>query len=279
MPHASPEPARLNERQAKILRIVTRQGYATIDALAGRFDTSHQTIRRDIILMDRAGLLKRFHGGAGIVDGRERPHYDDKRHLAIEAKRAIAAEAARRIGDRMTVFIDVGTTAEALAQCLLPLRVQCRVVTPNLNVGLALAGHPTIETVVVGGTARTRDGALVGPLAIALIEQFSFDYAFIGFSGFDADGAPMDFDLDKVLVKRAAMARAATTVGIVDASKYRRQASIRLAEAGDLEQLLSDLRPPAALARVLGDAGVEIVLARETRPAALSPPPPATLGG
>ncbi len=261
MPHFSQEPGRLNERQAEILRIVTRQGYATIDALASRFDTSHQTIRRDIILLDRVGLLKRFHGGAGIVDGRVRPRYDDKRHLAIEAKRAIAAEAARRIGERMTVFVDVGTTAEALAQCLLHSRTRCRVVTPNLNVGLALAGHPTIEAIVAGGAARTRDGAVVGPLAIALIEQFSFDYAFIGFSGFDTDGAPMDFDLDKVLVKRAAIARAANAVGLADSSKYRRQASIRLAEAGELGQILSDARPPAALASLLGDAGVEIIVA------------------
>ncbi|MFC4297297.1 DeoR/GlpR family DNA-binding transcription regulator [Castellaniella hirudinis] len=252
----------MNKRQAEILRIVTRQGYATIDALAGRFDTSHQTIRRDIIFMDHAGLLQRFHGGAGAVDGRVRPRYDDKRALALDAKHAIAAEAARRVGEKMTVFIDVGTTAEALAQCLLPLRVGCRVVTSNLNVGLALAGHPTIETVVAGGTARTRDGALVGPLAIALVEQFSFDYAFIGFSGFDTDGAPMDFDLDKVLVKRAAIGRAATAVGIIDASKYRRQASIRLAEAVALDQILSDARPPAALADALSGAGVEIILAR-----------------
>jgi len=267
MPHSFQEPIRLNKRQAEILRIVTRQGYATIDALAGRFDTSHQTIRRDIILMDGAGLLKRFHGGAGIVDGRVRPPYDDKRHLAIAAKRAIAAEAAQRIREKMTVFIDVGTTAEALAQCLLPQRARCRVVTPNLNVALALAGHPTIETVAAGGTARTRDGAVVGPLTIAFIEQFSFDYAFIGFSGFDTDGAPMDFDLDKVLVKRAAIARAATATGLADSSKYRRQASIRLVEPGGLDQLISDRRPPAALTRALGDAGVDLILAPEALPA------------
>uniref|UniRef100_UPI003340BECB DeoR/GlpR family DNA-binding transcription regulator n=1 Tax=Castellaniella defragrans TaxID=75697 RepID=UPI003340BECB len=257
----------MNKRQAEILRIVTRQGYATIDALANQFDTSHQTIRRDIIFMDHAGLLKRFHGGAGIVDGRVRLRYDDKRHLAIDAKRAIATEAARWVGEKKTIFIDVGTTAEALAQCLLPHQVRCRVVTPNLNVGLALAGHPTIETIVAGGMVRTRDGAVVGPQAIALIQQFSFDYAFIGLSGFDTDGAPMDFDLDKVLVKRAAIARAATTVALADSSKYRRQASIRLANTGDLDQLLSDARPPAALARTLGDAGVELILVPDVQPA------------
>src|SRR5690606_10852994 len=181
-------------------------------------------------------------------DGRVRPPYDDKRNLAIDAKQCIAAAAAQRIREKMTVFIDVGTTAEALARCLVSQRIPCRVVTPNLHVGLMLAGHPTIETVVAGGTARTRDGAVIGPLAIALVEQFSFDLAFIGFSGFDTDGAPMDFDLDKVLVKRAAIQRAATTVGIVDASKYRRQASIRLANADAIDQILSDARPPANLA-------------------------------
>lgn len=251
----------LNPRQAEILRIVNRQGYATIEALAGQFKTSQQTIRRDIIALDGRGILKRFHGGVGVAKGRARPQYDDKRQLAPEAKRAIAATAAGRIADKMTIFVDVGTTAEALAQCLAGSRRRCRVVTSNLNAGLILAGHPTIETIVTGGTARSRDGALVGPLSIALVEQFCFDYAFIGFSGFDTDGAPMDFDLDKVLVKRAAIARAILTVGMVDASKYRRQASIRLAEPGGMNLLISDAPPPSPLALALGNAGVEVVLA------------------
>src|SRR5690606_25357386 len=104
MPFHSEDTARMNTRQTEILRIVTRQGYATIDALASRFETSHQTIRRDIIQMDQAGLLKRFHGGAGAVDGRVRPPYDDKRNLAIDAKQCIAAAAAQRIREKMTVF-------------------------------------------------------------------------------------------------------------------------------------------------------------------------------
>jgi len=253
----------LNKRQHEILDIVSREGYATIDDLAGRFDISHQTIRRDIILLDRNGILKRFHGGVGIIDGRTRPEYDDKRQLAIEPKRRIAARAAGLIEDRMTLFIDVGTTAEAFAHGLVQSRTRCRIVTPSLAIGQALAEHPTLEAIVTGGVAKTRDGAVVGPLAIALIEQFSFDYAFIGFSGFDGDGAPMDFDLDKVLVKRAAMRRAAISVGLADSSKYRRRASVRLAQAGDLDQLISDSQPPGPLAHALHAAGVEIVLATD----------------
>lgn len=258
----------LNRRQAEILRIVNRQGYATIEALAAQFKTSHQTIRRDIIALDGRGILKRFHGGVGVAKGRARPQYDDKRQFALEAKRAIAATAAGRIADRMTIFVDVGTTAEALAQHLADSRRQCRVVTSNLNVGLILAGHPTIETIVAGGTARSRDGALVGPLSIALVEQFCFDYAFMGFSGFDTDGAPMDFDLDKVLVKRAAIKRAVLTVGMADASKYRRQASIRLVEPRSMDLLISDARPPAPLALALGNAGIEIILGPTAPPGA-----------
>ena len=230
----------LNRRQAEILDIVTRQGYAAIDELAARFKTSQQTIRRDIIRLDREGVLKRFHGGVGLANGHLRPGYEDKLHLATEAKRRIAAQAVRRIEDRMTLFLDVGTTAEALAQAMLhACRAQCRVVTASLSAALTLAEHPTIETIVAAGLVHTRDGAIVGPLAIGTIEQFSFDYAFIGFSGFDTDGAPMDFDLGKVLVKRAAIARAAMAIGLIDSSKFRRRASIRMVAPGDLDLLIS----------------------------------------
>lgn len=250
----------------QVLKIVTQQGYATIDALALRFGTSHQTIRRDIIEMDRRRLLQRYHGGAGVINNRARPLYADKQQLAVNAKRAIADRAVRWVLPGMSIFIDVGTTAEALAHSLLGSGTACRVITPSLNVALTLAEQASVETIIVGGLVKSRDGAAVGELAVSTTSMFKYDYAFIGFSGFDADGSLMDFDLNKVLVKQAAIRHANTAVGLVDASKYRRQASVRLAPPGALGYLVSDAKPHQELHKKLLDSGVRMVLADSNTP-------------
>lgn len=254
------EPAKLNKQQAELVKMVTREGYATIEALALRFNTSQQTIRRDIIALDERQILQRFHGGVGVINEDIRSLSVNAESSAIRATQAIADRAAQWVKAKMTVFIDVGATAEALAHSLLANDAAFRVVTSSLVVALILTEQAQIETIVVAGSVKTLDGAVIGDLATSVVNMFKYDYAFISFSGFDADGSPMDFDINKVLVKQAAIRRAATIVGIADANTYRRQASVRLMDAGDLDYFVSDTMPHAELNRQLINAGVEVVV-------------------
>ncbi|MGO6748192.1 DeoR/GlpR family DNA-binding transcription regulator [Rhizobium ruizarguesonis] len=250
----------LNERQASLLGIVQIQGFATVEWLAERFQVSAQTIRRDIIHLDQGGLLQRFHGGAGALKRTVRLGYARKQNLAVDAKDAIGTRAAARVPEGATVFLDVGTTVEAAARALAGHKT-LRVFTNSMASGMHLAGRPGIEVVVTGGSLRGADGSLVGDGATALLRDLRFDLALIGISGWDEDGAPMDFDLDKIAVKRTAIARAGQTLVLCDASKFDRAAVARIVPANALSALVTDHAPPLALSENLSQADVEIVLA------------------
>lgn len=250
----------LNERQASLLGIVQIQGFATVEWLAERFVVSAQTIRRDIIHLDRRGLLQRFHGGAGALKGSVRLGYAEKQSLAVDAKDAIAAIAAGRVPEGATVFLDVGTTVEAAAKALAGYR-RLRVFTNSMASAMHLAGRNGIEVVVTGGSLRGADGSLVGDGATALLRDLRFDLALIGISGWDEDGAPMDFDLDKIAVKRTAISRARQTLVLCDAGKFERGAVARVVPASAISALVTDRTPPPALSEKLNQADVEIVVA------------------
>ena len=250
----------LNERQAALLGIVQAQGFATVEALAELFDVSAQTIRRDIIRLDEQGLLQRFHGGAGALEGTVRLGYTQKQGLAIDAKSAIGAAAAARVPNGATVFLDVGTTVEAAARALAG-HDRLRVFTNSLASAMHLAGRAGIEVVVTGGSLRGADGSLVGDATTALLRDLRFDLALIGLSGWDEDGAPMDFDLDKIAVKRIAIARARQTLALCDASKFERAAVARIVSADALAAVVTDRAPPAAMSHKLARDGVELVVA------------------
>jgi DeoR family glycerol-3-phosphate regulon repressor len=256
----SDETEQLNERQAALLGIVQAQGFATVEWLAERFEVSGQTVRRDIIRLDRRGLLQRFHGGAGALEGSVRLSYAQKQGLAVDAKGAIGAAAAARVPVGATVFLDVGTTVEAAAKALAGHQA-LRVFTNSMASAMHLAGRTGIEVVVTGGSLRGADGSLVGDGTTALLRDLRFDLALIGLSGWDEDGSPMDFDLDKIAVKRTAIARAPQTLSLCDASKFERSAVARIVPVDALAALVTDRAPPPALSEKLSRADVELIVA------------------
>lgn len=259
----------LTDRQRDILRLVREGGFATIETLARRFDVSAQTIRRDIIRLDELDLLQRFHGGAGLRGASVRLGYEQKQVVAAPAKEVIAATAVGLLETDASLFLDVGTTTEAMARALRGRR-DVTVVTPSLSVGAILAGQNLNELVVTGGVVRGPDGSLVGDDATASVDRFSLDWAVIACSGFDADGAPLDFDFLKVGVKRAMMRRARRTMLIADASKFERTALVRVAPLDEIALLVTDAALPEPLARRATESGCRVVIAEPGRPATLA---------
>jgi DeoR family transcriptional regulator, glycerol-3-phosphate regulon repressor len=258
---SSDEIEQFNERQVALLGIVRAQGFATVEWLAERFEVSAQTVRRDIIRLNQLGLLQRFHGGAGTLEGSVRLTYAQKQVLAVGAKDAIAAAAAARIPLGATVYLDVGTTVEAAAK-VLASHQSLRVFTNSMAAAIHLGGRPGIDVVVTGGSLRGVDGSLVGDATTALLRDLRFDVALIGVSGWDEDGAPMDFDLDKIAVKRTVIARARQTLVLCDATKFERTAVASIVPPDKVTALVTDATPPSSLLDKLVQAGVELIVSK-----------------
>lgn len=248
----------ITERQARIVEIVSQQGFATIDTLARDFGVSAQSVRRDIIRLDTQGILQRFHGGVGVREASVRLGYAEKRTVAADAKARIARKAADLIAEGSVVFLDVGTTVEAVAQALGEKR-QLRVFTVSLAAAALLSGRPGIDLFVFGGTVRGADGSLVGDVTLSSIARFRFDYAVIGFSGVDQTGELMDYDLEKVAVKEAAIRGAARTLAVGDSSKFRRTATVRFGGPAHPLTIVTEARPAPRLLEAL--SAHDVVLA------------------
>jgi DeoR family glycerol-3-phosphate regulon repressor len=255
------------ERRALIVDWVRRQGYATVEALAAEFRVTPQTIRRDINELGGQNLLQRYHGGAGLPSSVENLAYSDRQVLHLEAKQRIARLVARHIPNHSSLFINIGTTTEAVARALLD-HVGLRVVTNNLNVASLLCANPSFEVIVTGGLVRARDRGIVGEAALDLIRQFRVDYGVIGISGIDADGSLLDFDYREVRVAQAIIANSRKVLLVADHSKLGRNAMVRLGHVSELDSLFTDLPPPPEMTRLLREAGVALhVAAAEEAPA------------
>ncbi|CAN0590694.1 unnamed protein product, partial [Ectocarpus sp. 12 AP-2014] len=161
-----------------------------------------QTIRRDLTNLADLGRLERVHGGAVLPSGTTNIGYEERRALNARAKQAIARACAERIPNGVSLFLNIGTSTEAVAQELLH-HENLMVVTNNMNVANILVANTSCEILVTGGQLRRTDGGLVGKLAAETIRQFKFDLAVIGCSALDGDGDLLDFDIQEVSVSQA----------------------------------------------------------------------------
>lgn len=234
---------RLSFRHQEIIEIARTTGRVAVDELSGRFDVTPQTIRRDLSELCDSGVLARVHGGAVLASGVANVGYEARRTIAREEKDAIGALCAQHIPNDCSLFINIGTTTEAVARALGEHR-DLMVITNNMNVANTLAKNTNCEIIVAGGVLRRSDGGLIGEATVDFIRQFKVDYAIIGASAIDEDGALLDFDYREVRVAQAIIANARKVFLVADASKFTRSAPVRIAELGAIDGFFTDQTPP-----------------------------------
>ncbi len=248
----------LTGRQAEILEIAKAEGRVQVEELAGRFSVTPQTIRKDLNDLCDQRLLTRIHGGALFPSGIENMEYEARRQIAAEEKEAIGRAAARLIPDNASLFINIGTTTEAVSNALLD-HSGLMVITNNINVANRMRVYPSIEVVIAGGVVRGSDGGVVGEAAVDFIKQFKVDYAVIGVSAIDHDGALLDFDFREVKVAQAIIANTRHVILVSDRTKFERTAPVRIGHLSQVNTFITDRCDIPSVRRICQESDVNLI--------------------
>lgn len=251
----------LSKRQRTILDLVGEQGFVATERMAEYFDVTPQTIRRDINMLCEFDLLQRFHGGAGRRSSSENTPYLDRLQAGSDAKRKIAALTAAAIPNGASLFINIGTTTEAVAQALTNHQ-GLSIVTNNINVASILHANESFKIMLAGGQVRPSDGGIVGEATTKFVNQFRLDIGVIGVSGIDQDGALLDFDYQETLTARAIIDNSKTVFLVTDSSKFGRDAVTRFGDLSEIDHLFTDRLPTPEYAEMLRASDVTVHIAR-----------------
>jgi DeoR family transcriptional regulator, glycerol-3-phosphate regulon repressor len=252
----------LSERQTEIVDIAKSKGRVLVDELAEHFEITPQTIRMDLNTLCNGRVLVRFHGGAIYPDGIENVEYEARRQISSEEKRKIGLETAKLIPDNASLFINIGTTTEAVGQSLTN-HTGLMVVTNNINVANSLRLYPAIEVAIAGGVVRRSDGGIVGEAAVDFINQFKVDFAIIGASAIDLDGSLLDYDFREVKVAQAIIANARHVILVADSTKYERRASVKLGKLSQIDTFVTDTIKDPAIRQICIDGDVRVIEVNE----------------
>lgn len=249
------------ERQQEIMRLARESGRVDVLSLAEEFQVTAETVRRDLKALDRAGLVRRVHGGAipaGHLDFE--PDLAERDAVAADEKERIARAALAELPVDGSIILDAGTTAARLAADL-PVDSPLTVVTHALPVAARLADHPGIALHLVGGRVRHRTRAAVDAWALRAYAEIKADVVFLATNGFAVDGGLTTPDLAEAAVKRAAIAAARRVVLLADSAKFGQQHFARFGDLADVDLLITDTGLSPEDARAIEAQGTEVVRA------------------
>ncbi|MBD2304608.1 DeoR/GlpR transcriptional regulator [Chroococcidiopsis sp. FACHB-1243] len=245
------------ERRQYILDILRRDQKVLSSELSTALNVSEDTIRRDLRELAESGLLQRVHGGA-LLASPAIASYADRQKQAPKEKEAIARAAAKLVCPGQVVILDGGTTTLQVA-CHLPLDLQATVVTNSPPIAVALADHPYIEVVMLGGQLYKKAIVNVGAATIEALRMIRADLCMLGVCSLHPEIGISVTNLNEAHVKRAMIAGAAEVVGLATAAKLDTAASYVVESIHALTYLVT---APTVSDRVLAaykDLGLAIV--------------------
>lgn len=245
-----------NERQDEIIKILSRDGYATVENLSNLLYTSPSSIRRDLIALEKQGLVRRSYGGVEPVKSNSRAvPFSMRVQRRIAEKKCMAQKAAQLVRDKDIVFLDQSSSALFLAQELADRKIT--IVTNNVEILSSIYSQNQITIYSSGGALSHDRGSLLGDDACAAFEKFHADFAFFSSKALSFDGVIYDASLSEVLVKEAMLRNASRKVFLCDSEKFDTFSGYKQRALSEVDVLISEDDSAQRFARMF--PGLEVL--------------------
>jgi DeoR family transcriptional regulator of aga operon len=250
----------INRRQEDILKELDQKGYVNVVDLCETHNVSTVTIRKDLNFLENEKLLHRTHGGAS-----KQPIYaferdvSDKEALQVEQKKQIALEALKYVSNNDYIILGSGSNIHYLSRIITGFN-KLTVLTPSLKVSLELCKEPSIDTIQLGGDIRNSSTSAVGPIAEAILGQFSCNKLFLG-----TDGVHLEFGLStsnalEAHLNQAMIEVAEKVIVLADSTKMNIRGFGKICNLNKIDVLITDDGIDPETKTKLEEIGINVVV-------------------
>jgi len=245
------------KRKTLILDMLMEDGRVSVSDLSRLLDVTPVTARTDLAALEKEGLLVRTHGGAIPA---HHPKLFERMQSGKQFKEKIARHAADMIEEGDTVMITAGTTTALIAKYLLGKR-DVHIVTNNTLLLTYARTNPHVHLTLIGGEFRPSEEGMVGPMALATLDQFHVSKAFIGIDGASAKQGFTAYYLESAELVRKMAEQADQVIAIGHSSKFGKHGFARILPFNGVDTLVTDNQLTENFETELTSAGVRVVKA------------------
>lgn len=250
------------QRQQAITDLLLEQrSRVSVSSIAARLAVATETVRRDLEVLERRGVVRRVRGGAELVESVPFEQALAARHADQRAeKQVIAAAVIRELPSDGVVILDSGSLTFVIAEKLLDHR-PLTIVTNNLPAATILAARPQLTVITLPGMIRGLTQASVDGWTTRRLETLSADLAIVGVNGLTADLGLTTTNPEEAAVKRAMLMSARRRLVPVVSAKLGRNSFCSFAAVNEIDKIITDRGADPELLGELRGAGPEVQVA------------------
>jgi DeoR/GlpR family transcriptional regulator of sugar metabolism len=246
-----------------ILRLLEQKDEVLVTDLSRDTGISEVTIRKDLTILQNRHLLLRTRGGAmrkPVDNPNEETNIAKKRMFNFREKERIGAEAAKLIKDGDFIMLDSGTTTMEVARHLEQFH-HLRIVTNAMDIASELMNYKRFDVVLLGGNVRVNNLSTVGPLALTVLRNFSRYKLFLGVDSFSLENGISTPNLEEALLNQLMIQQADKVIAVFDSSKFNKRSYVHIADAHELDCIITDHAIPTGMTAKLKSLGVDVRVA------------------
>ncbi|MEJ2635615.1 MAG: transcriptional repressor AgaR [Calditrichia bacterium] len=248
------------ERRRRIQEILQTQKRILVNEIADDFNISAVTIRKDLEILEKRGVLSRVHGGAIVNHSSVQDlAVNEKERINVQEKNKIARKAESLIKSGDVIILDSGSTTTALARHL-KFKKDITVITNAVNIASELTASE-VNVILTGGNLREKSFSLVGPIAEESLKLITADKLFLGVDGIDFERGLTTPNIMEAKVNRMMIQAADEVILLADSSKFGRRSLGVIDEVKSVDKLITDKRVSKSNVASLENLGIEVILA------------------
>lgn len=252
------------ERYTHILNTIRKNGAVTTGELMEALQVSIETVRRDLLHLERLGQLQRVHGGA-VSQGEMQPYQALPQRLEANAsgKTELCEVAALLVNEDDIIFVDSGSTAVFFAKALLAKGIRLTVVTHSMDVFEILSGKENFQVILCGGFYDSAEKAFHGHLTLDTLRQLHVGKAFLCPSAISLRSGVWDYHPALVQVQAQVIAASDQVVFLADSDKFEKNAMLKLSDASTNHIYVTDSAFPQNYKQLYEDHGLHVITSKE----------------
>lgn len=227
-----------NQRRIEVLNLLEKNSALTVEQLAESLNVSEVTIRRDLVQLEKEGLIVRHRGGATLPGTGFEPMFKQRQKENLDLKQSIAKYAASQIQDGEVIALDVGTTTAELAKELLK-KSNLTIFTSSLQV-TSILSRSNHSVYLIGGKLRQTEMSMVGSIALDTIMKFNYDRFYLSLAGISNESGPTDYSIEEAEVKKAFITRSKQVIALVDKSKFGKSSLIKVCDLDEITEIITN---------------------------------------
>ncbi len=248
-----------DERQNKIYEILKKNQAVTTAGLVKEFGVSVETIRRDLLTMEKKQLLKRVHGGAMLMSGmQEYNTLKIRNEENSDKKRRLSEKATEFIEEGDYISIDSGSTAIFLAEAIKKKFSDITVVTHSLDVFNILASKEGIKVILCGGEYLKSENVFFGELTEECFSRIYVKKTFVFPASVSMEFGIGDFRQELMHLQKIMKKRSDKVYILADSSKFEKKSLLKQSEMEKEYEYITDSGLSAELVELYRENGYKV---------------------